>query len=315
MAASFVTVNRITRRQRALITRRQALRAGLTDAQIALLLRRTIWTEIRPNVYAVAGAPASWEQAVLASILCAAPDVYASHGTTASLYGFRGFDRPAEIEVVAPLQRKVGLAGVVGHRSRELFDADLTTRLGIPSVTASRALVDLAGGISSRDLGPTLDDLLRRRLCTLDEVRRCVARLHPGPGRSLRAMHRALGERLAGYDPGDSDLEIRALRAIAKAGLPLPRQQYRLRLRGQKVRIDLAYPYEKVAIEVDSWEFHGARRSKFDADHIRRDDLVVLGWAPFTFTSAMSDAYFVDCVRSLLETAWQRTEIGRSGAA
>jgi hypothetical protein len=315
MAADMQQLNRITRRRRALITRCQALGAGLTDAQITWLLRRELWVEIRPNVYAVAGSPASWEQAVLASILSAGPDVYASHRTTASLCGFRAFDRPEAIEVVAPLHRKVGLTGVIGHRSRELFDADLTTRLGIPSVTASRALVDLAGTIPPRDLGATLDDLLRRRLCTLDEVGRCVARLHPGPGRSLRAMHRVLGERLPGYDPGDSDLEIRALRAIAKAGLPLPKQQYRMRLAGRQVRIDVAYPDERIAIEIDSWEHHGLRRSKFDADHIRRDDLLVVGWSPFTFTSAMTDAYFVDCVRALLEAAWHRTEIGRSGVA
>ncbi len=47
-------------------------------------------------------------------------------------------------------------------------------------------------------------------------------------------------------------------------------------LGGKPVRIDLAYPELKIAIEVDSWEYHGQVRSQFDCDHIRRDELVLL---------------------------------------
>jgi hypothetical protein len=116
-------------------------------------------------------------------------------------------------------------------------------------------------------------------------------------------MHRVLGERWPGYDPGESDLETRAVRAIAQAGLPLPRQQYRMRLAGKPVRIDLAYPELKIAIEVDSCEYHGQVRSAFDCDHIRRDELILLRWTPFTFTSAMSDDYMASSTRTLLDHA------------
>jgi hypothetical protein len=303
MTADMRHLNQITRRQRSLITRAQAFEAGLTEGEIQSLLRRRIWFEIRPRVYAVAGAPQSWAQVVQATLLSAAPDTWASHQTGAHLYGVRRIERPEVLEVLTGLDRRVTLAGVVGRRSRELFDADLTTRLGIPCVSAPRALVDIAGLLSHDQLGRALDDLLRRKLCTLDEVRRCVDRLHPGPGRPLKGMQRVLAERWPGYDPGDSDLETRALRAIAKAGLPLPKQQHRMRLRGKSVRIDLAYPDLKIAIEVDSWEYHGQVRSQFDCDHIRRDELVLLQWTPFTFTSAMSDEYLASSTRTLLERA------------
>jgi hypothetical protein len=317
MAADMRVVNRWTRRQRGLITRLQALGAGLTDGEITGLLRRMIWIEIRPGVYAVAGAPPSWEQAVQAVLLSAGVGAYGSHGTAGYLWAIRKVVRSEHIEVVTELDRRVTLEGVLGHRSRELFDADLTTRLGIPSVTAARALVDLSGSMRYEVLGKALDDLLRRKVCTLDEVRRCVGRLHPGPGRPLRGMHRVLAERWEGYDPGESDLETRAIRSIARAGLPLPRQQYRMRLAGKPVRIDLAYPAERIAIEVDSWEYHGKVRSAFDVDHIRRDELILLQWVPFTFTAAMSDDYIVSSTRTLLAHAEARArgEIGESGAA
>ena len=71
MTADMGKVNRLTRRQRSLISRTQALAAGLTDAQIKALLQQRIWVLIRPGVYAVAGAAPSWEQAVLAVLLSA----------------------------------------------------------------------------------------------------------------------------------------------------------------------------------------------------------------------------------------------------
>jgi len=317
MTADMRKVNRLTRRQRSLISRAQALAAGITDAQIKALLQQRVWVEIRPGAYAVAGAAPSWEQAVLAVLLSAGGGTWASHRTAAFLCATRRVAQPDCIDVVTALDRRVTLDGVDGHRSRELFDADVTLRAGIPTVTPSRALVDIAGSFRHDDLGKALDDLLRRRLCTLDDVRRCVSRLHPGPGRSLRAMHDVLAERWAEYDPGDSDLETRALRAIAKAGLPLPKQQHRMHLGGRQVRIDLAYPELKIAIEVDSWEYHGKVRSAFDLDHIRRDELVLLQWTPFTFTSAMSDEYLADSTRTLIEHASARLarEIDESGAA
>ena len=303
MTVDMRQLNRITRRQRGLITRLQALLAGLSDGEIQGLLRRRIWIEVRPGVYAVAGAPQSWEQVVQATLLSAGPDAWASHQTGAHLWSVRRVEQPELIEVLTGLERRVTLAGVVGRRSRELFDADLTARLGIPCVSAPRALVDTSRSMNHEQLGRALDDLLRRKLCTLDEMRRCVDRLHPGPGRPLKGMHSVLAERWPGYDPGDSDLETRAVRAIAMAGLPLPKQQHRMWLGGKPVRIDLAYPELKIAIEVDSWEYHGQVRSQFDCDHIRRDELVLLQWTPFTFTSAMSDEYMATSTRTLLERA------------
>src|SRR4030095_1418137 len=112
----------------------------------------------------------------------------------------------------------------------------------MPCMSAPRCLIDIAGSFRHDDLGRALDDLLRRKLCTLDEVRRCLGRLHAGPGRPLKGMHDVLAGRWPGYEPGEGDRETRALRAIAKAGLPLPKQQHRMRLGGKPVRIDLAYP-------------------------------------------------------------------------
>ncbi len=235
-------LDRFTRRQYGLITRSQALWCGLTPAQIRTRLETGHWVEMRPSVYAVAGAPQSREQAVLAVLLAHGTTSLASHGTAAHHWRLKNCEQPDEIEVVSSLASGVRLDGVRGHRSGALFDADRTASRGIPIVTAERSLIDISGRLSQQELGKILDDALLRKLITLESFRRCAQRLVPAPGRSMSRVRNVLHERLPGYSPTESDLETRALRALVAAGLPPPRQQYRMRLAGKSVRIDLAYP-------------------------------------------------------------------------
>jgi len=291
-------------RQLGLITREQCLACGLTKGQITQRLRSGLWIEMRPGVYALGGVAPSWEQALLAVTLAGRP-AYASHASAAHLWGLRGFlDVPDSIEVVTGLGRLSRVEGVRGHRSGALFDSDLTVRGAVPTVTAARAIVDVSGRLVPKELGYLVDDALRRRLMSLEGLRRCAERLGPAPGRSMKGMQRVLRDRLPGYSPGDSDLETRALRALVGAGLPPPRQQFRMELAGRRVRIDLAYPEQRIAIELDGWDTHRFR-SSFDADHARRDDLLVAEWSPVTFTSAMTDEYLVSVVERLYRRAME----------
>ena len=60
-------------------------------------------------------------------------------------------------------------------------------------------------------------------------------------------------------------------------------------LRGKKVRIDLAYPELKIAIELDSWKYHGGDNyTAFTDDRARKNDLIALGWAAPSFTESMT---------------------------
>ena len=306
-----LAVDRITRAQYALITRAQALAVGLTDAQISARLRNGTWIEIRPSVYAIAGAPQSWHQVVLASVLAFGCETWASHATAGHLWALKGFDQPDELEVVSTLLSRTRLDGVRGRQSGALFEIDLTWRHKIPTVTAERALIDVSSRLTADRLGRVLDDAMRRRLIDLEELRRCAGRLLPAPGRSMSKVHAVLGARIPGYNPGDSDLETRALRALTAAGLPPPKQQHRIDVRGRKARIDLAYPELMIAIELDSWEYHGRNNlTAFTDDRAKKNDLIAKGWAAPSFTESMTDEYFVSMIRTLFEAA-----IRRQGAA
>jgi len=293
--------------QHGLVTADQARRAGLGAHQITWLTRSGEWRSIRPGVYARAGVPPTWDQSIAAAVLASGPSAWASHATAAALWTMSGANAD-EIEVVAPLDRRVGLAGVRGHRSSALFTADLTQYRRIPVTTPERTLVDLSGRLAPAPLGSMLDDALRRRLVRLDRMRTCVARLAGSPGRRPAVVQSLLAQRLPGYDPGDSDIETRALRLLVAHGFPPPVQQYRVHIGGRTFRIDLAYPWWRLAIELDGWEHHRTR-SAFDDDRYRANLLVANGWMLLRFTSRSSDAQILDAVGAA------RDRFGRSGAA
>jgi very-short-patch-repair endonuclease len=300
-------LNRIAVAQHSLVTIDQARQAGMTVGQIRHKVRSGEWAVVRPRVYAVAGAPATWAQAVAAATFCLQPRAWASHATAARIWGF---DIPIGegLDVLVDLDRRVTLAGVRCHRSRALFSADLSHVSRIPVTAAERTLVDLSAAVAPAALGRMLDDGLRRRIVRLNRLSSCVARLGKSPGRRPAVIHELLSARLPGYDPGDSDLETRVLRVLVAAGLPVPAQQHRVRIGGRTFRIDLAYVAAKLAIELDGWEFHSSR-SAFDDDRARANALVAAGWTVLRFTSRSTDAEIVACIRAAL------AESGRFGAA
>jgi hypothetical protein len=300
-------LNQIAASQHSLVTLAQALGAGLSLGQIRHKASTGEWAVARPRVYAVAGVPASWVQAVAAAALSLEPRAWVSHATAGQLWAYPGV-QGEEIDVLVDSDRRVRMAGVRSHRSHALFTADLTHHRRMPVTSPERTLVDLSATVSESALGRILDDGLRRRLIRLERLRTCVGRLSKSPGRRPAVIDDLLAARWPGYDPGDSDLETRVLRALVGAGLPVPVQQHRVRLGGRVIRIDLAYPELKLAIELDGWEFHRTR-SAFDDDRARANGLVVGGWTVIRFTSRSTDAEIVACVAAAL------AQCGRFGAA
>ncbi|MGH9278918.1 MAG: hypothetical protein ACRD12_12545, partial [Acidimicrobiales bacterium] len=58
-------------------------------------------------------------------------------------------------------------------------------------------------------------------------------------------------------------------------GLPQPTRQHWI---GPiRARVDLAYPHERIAIELDSFRWHGGRRP-FHSDRARGNRIVAAGW-------------------------------------
>ena len=246
----------------------------------------------------VGAAPATWEQRALAAVLAAGPGALASHRTATRVWGL--VPRSGRLEVLLGGSRVALVPGVVVHRTRDLPSVDVAERDAIPVTSVARTLVDASAGQEARVVASWVDDATRRLGLDLVDLRECLDR-RSGPGHpSLAHLHAVVTARLPLAGPGDSPLEVRALLALARAGLPAPVLQHRVALPdGTVALLDLAYPAQRVAIELDGWSAHG-HRSAFDRDRARANQLTLVGWRLYRFTSTMSDALLVTTVRRAL---------------
>ena len=106
------------------------------------------------------------------------------------------------------------------------------------------------------------------------------------PGRAGIADLRRLADVRDGQGAiPESVLETRFLRMLRAAKLPEPVLQHEIRSSGRRVaRVDLAYPEQRVAIELDGYRFHSGRIA-FDRDRRRQNEIVRAGYAVLVFTS------------------------------
>ena len=208
-----------------------------------------------------------------------------SHRAAAKLRSLCGL-RHARVELSVPRNRnRYRATGIVVHRiSVPLPPEDVTKIDGIPVTKPARTLLDLASAESEHMTARFVDDALRRGLVTLSFLERWLTdprRRHQRGARSLRE----LVEERAVRGVTESPLEADALTLLSDAGLPIPMLQYIVEHRGSIVgRLDLAYPSQRVGIELDGFRFHDTRDS-FDAERARGNEFQAMGWRILRITS------------------------------
>lgn len=288
--------------QHGLVSRAQALASGASDGALRQRVSSGRWVRVAPGVYRIAGVPVTWHQRALAAVLVAGPGAVVSHHAAAVLFGLDGF-RPGRLHLTVPSPRGGRNALATVHRSRTLAPTDVSIVERIPTTAPGRLLVDLAGAVSPDRLERAVDDVLVRRLSTLDAV---TARLKATGRFSGRT---ALAGVLAAWQPGPlpaSVAEMRLVRCLLAAGLPQPVRQYQIRAQGRFVaRVDVAYPWARLAIELDSFRWH-AGRGAFDHDRTRRNRIEAAGWRVLHATPADLDdhaRHVVAATRALLAAA------------
>jgi very-short-patch-repair endonuclease len=153
-----------------------------------------------------------------------------------------------------------------------------------------RTLLDVSDVLESGLVELAFDRLWRRRLVHPDRFLRYLAddwaRSRRGTSR-LRAMMR---ERL-GQGPSGSDVETLLLQLLRSAGMPLPVRQYPVPTPFGVRYLDLAYPHEKVAIELDGMDSRIDPRVFLD-DRVRQNLIEAQGWTfrRFGYAHVTTDA-------------------------
>ena len=274
-------IARLAAANHGVFSRTLAIRAGATPGMIRARLGSGRWVSMQRGVYRVAGAPASWEQQVLAACLACGPTAVASHTSAGTLWGFPGITSDA-LEVSVPLGRRPRPAGVVVHQT-QLGRADVARVGAIPITRPARTLIDLAACVHMNTLEEVLDDALRRKLVTVASMTRRIRQA--GRRQGLHVLHALVAARDPDEAPPQSPLETRVLRVIRRGGLPRPVRQFMVTDGRRRAFLDVAWPELRLAVEVDGYRHHSGR-ARWEGDRARQNMLTLLGWRIIHVTAA-----------------------------
>jgi putative AbiEi antitoxin of type IV toxin-antitoxin system len=285
-------VLRIANTQFGVVTRRQLLAHDVSDHQLRHLLQVGALETAHPGVYLVAGSSGSVERDALAACLACGHAATASFTTSGAI--MRVLPAPDVIDVTVPHARrpKRKAPTTPGSRSRRrslrvhrttvLGELDVVERGPLRFTSAARTLVDLSSCFERKELTLTTDEVLRRRLTSAKSLLRYLdrpsIRTFPGTG-VLRAI---VLDRLE-FGLPDTGFEALMIELLDEYGLPRPSRQYWALATGRRVRFDLAYPEERVVIELDGWDPHSAFE-QWQSDHERDNAVQLAGYQRLGFT-------------------------------
>ena len=270
------------RKQHGLISRAQALEAGMTRHQVQHHLDMDRWRAVAVSVYQNAAVPETPRSRLLAA--CIAHGGLASHRAAAALHGIDGFKLLRPEIVVAP-GRGRSATGVRLHRSTQMDLARPVAREGIPCTWLGRTMLDLSMVVSREQLESALDCVLRGGRLTYRDLYDVVAS-HSRQGRNGLTQLRAVLDARCAHDPvplSDWSRWVRDL--LVEAGLDRPALEHRVQDGAGRflAQVDLAFPDRRLAIELDSVRWHHNRES-FVKDRRRRNQLQAAGWDVLNFT-------------------------------
>ncbi len=227
--------------------------------------------------------PSMWKGDLLAACWAGGFRAVASHRSAAALWGLKGGRRHIA-EITCPRWRRAQHDGLVVHEHTALDPSDCTVVDGIPVTTPELTLLGIAATCSASVLEMALDRAENDRLVTPTSVRSLVGRM-ARPGRpGIVALRTLLDSRNPEDGIPASERETMLRQGLRAHGLPEPTLQHRIEHEGVFIgRVDAAYPDAWIAIEYDSYEFHGGRLALV-RDSERRTNLLAAGWRPFTAT-------------------------------
>lgn len=275
---SEVRAARLAATQHGIFTLAEARRAGVPESTVFDLAHIGRIDRIAPSAYRVVGAPATWRSELMAKVCSAGEEALSSHRCGAHLWHIDGWGEVRhEMSIPNPVVR-VHVDAIV-HRLKGIEDCDRTVIDGIPVTSIERTLIDLAAVVSMSELATALDSALVQGLTTVRKIRRRQHQLGRRGRKGAGNLALLLVEREGQRSTFANKFERRLGRLLENAGLPRPIRQFVVRdQRGVAVaRPDLSYPQALVAIEADSWRWHGGRQ-KFDEDLRRRNKLTAQGW-------------------------------------
>lgn len=242
----------ILRAQHGHATATQLDQAGVHRRARLRLIEAEVLRPVHKSVVRIDSAPRTLEGRCAAMCL-GHPSGYITGPTGGKLLGLWRMPRPEPIHFA--VRHGIHLdpqLNVVLHQTTSIRPSDVHHRHdGITTASPSRLAFDLAATLSAQDHASVVEQLIREGHCSMDELVAVARRLcHPRRTGSLRFV-RSLVER-GDRRPAESHPEMVLADALRARAVPVVPQTSNLKLpNGANIRIDLAVPDARWAIEID----------------------------------------------------------------
>jgi very-short-patch-repair endonuclease len=280
-------IARIAARQYGVVSFRQLTLAGIGRNAVARRVRRGGLHRVHRGVYAVGHRALSAEGRWMAAVLACGTGVVGSgtvygawgaavsHRSAAQLWELLAYERGPPDVIFAGKGGRRPRAGIRLHRSRNLVDAEVTLRRGIPVTIPARTLADLARVAPGRVV---------RRARRQAELTRLLGGAGDGSGDFA-----TLGTR--------SDLERDFLALCRHHHLPTPEVNVKL---ATDLTVDFLWRSRCLVVETDSHTYHRGVVA-FEDDHRRDFELRRLGYTVHRYTGAQLRGYPAEIAAELGE--------------
>lgn len=275
--------------QHGVVSREQLRRLGRTDDAIDHAIATGRLHRVFRGVYAVGRAQIGQRGSLRAATLACGPGAVVSHRSAAALLGllYRG---PVVIDVIAPGGCGRGIDGVRAHQVRAPRAEEVRLVDRIPSTTASRTKVDLAGTISDWALRGCFERSAARGTLDLDAIEVAMGSDQRRGAPALRAL---IAEwrgavPVARTARRRSPLEAKVLPLLVRRGLPSPLVNAPVQLARGRIEVDFLWPEQRLMVEADSREFHSTGVA-FERDRRRDRELLRLGYATLRVTNLQAE--------------------------
>ena len=264
-----------------LVTTRGAAAAGVGGRTLSRAVAAGELDRHRQRVYGPAGIVLTWEDELAADLAACHAEAFAARTAALQLHGIVLPTLEVERElVVLGTARPTVRSGVVVHRTLSLPDEDRTAVRGIPSTTAERGLIDVAGRLTVvRRLlavdGAIMSEradrtVLHERAVALSRGRRGVRTLAAATAPDAEARFR-------------SQLEKRGAPLLARAGLAAPLVNVVPHDAPMAGETDVVSEADRIIIDWDGLRFHAGPTAR-QRDNEKSNAAVIGGYTALRFT-------------------------------
>jgi very-short-patch-repair endonuclease len=259
-------------RQHGMVARWQLSELGMTESMVKTRLRHGTLHRFHHGVFAYGHRSITMESRWMAAVLAFGPQAVLSHRSAGHLWGL--VPRARIVPEVTRPGRARKRPYLVAHQS--LLPVDEVVRVrGMPVTSVPRTMFDLAGTLKEREVERAWNEMEVRGYTASLSVPDLLGR-YPGRRGSL-VLARLANRKSLPVGITRNDFEEAFLSLIDCHGLPRPRMNVHVPLRGRFYEIDCFWEEQRVAIELDGAAAHKTTKA-FEDDRERDRILTAEGY-------------------------------------